>query len=126
MRGQTITEEMFLLLPTVPKPIFWGMRMISYETEERAAQIRAKDRNAKGGAIEGSEFSQETVGKSSEKTKNKGFKPAPDITGLNKEHHRDVVWRPVSPWSKRRWRFKRTNHPWFKNDKMKIRLQLDI
>ena len=38
-------------------------------TEERAAQIRAKDRNAKGGAIEGSEFSQETVGKSSEKTK---------------------------------------------------------
>lgn len=83
-------------------------------TEERAAQIRAKDRNAKGGAIEGSEFSQETVGKSSEKTKNKGFKPAPDITGLNKEHHRDVVWRPVSHWSKRRWRFKRTNHPWFK------------
>ena len=40
-------------------------------TEERAAQIRAKDRNAKGGAIEGSEFSQETVGKSSEKTKQK-------------------------------------------------------
>ena len=39
------------------------------KTEERAAQIRAKDRNAKGGAIEGSEFSQETVGKSSEKTK---------------------------------------------------------
>ena len=38
-------------------------------TEERAAQIRAKDRNAKGGAIECSEFSQETVGKSSEKTK---------------------------------------------------------
>ena len=38
-------------------------------TEERAAQIRAKDRNAKGGAIEGSEFSQETVGKSSEETK---------------------------------------------------------
>ena len=39
------------------------------KTEERAAQIRAKDRNAKGGAIEGSEFSQETVGKSSEETK---------------------------------------------------------
>ena len=39
------------------------------KTEERAAQIRAKDRNAKGGAIEGSEFFQETVGKSSEKTK---------------------------------------------------------
>lgn len=39
------------------------------KTEERAAQIRAKDRNAKGGAIEGSEFSQETVEKSSEKTK---------------------------------------------------------
>ena len=39
------------------------------KTEERAAQIRAKDRNAKGGAIEGSEFSQETVGKSSEKKK---------------------------------------------------------
>ena len=39
------------------------------KTEERAAQIRAKDRNEKGGAIEGSEFSQETVGKSSEKTK---------------------------------------------------------
>ena len=39
------------------------------KTEERAAQIRAKDRNAKGGAIEDSEFSQETVGKSSEKTK---------------------------------------------------------
>ena len=38
-------------------------------TEERAAQIRAKDRNAKGGAIEGSEFSQETVGKSPEETK---------------------------------------------------------
>ena len=39
------------------------------KTEERAAQIRAKDCNAKGGAIEGSEFSQETVGKSSEETK---------------------------------------------------------
>mgnify|MGYP000099193417 CR=1 FL=1 len=70
MRGQTITEEMFLLLPTVPKPIFLGMWMTFVREQKNGPlKIRAKDRNAKGGAIEGSEFSQETVGKSSEKTK---------------------------------------------------------
>ena len=76
-------------------------------TEERAAQIRAKDRNAMN-------FLRKLLGNLLKRQKNKESKPAPDITGLNKEHHRDVVWRPVSPWSKRRWRFKRTNHPWFK------------
>ena len=45
-------------------------------------------------------FLRKLLGNLLKRQKNKGFKPAPDITGLNKEHHRDVVWRPVSPWSK--------------------------
>lgn len=48
-------------------------------------------------------FLRKLLGNLLKRQKNKESKPAPDITGLNKEHHRDVVWRPVSPWSKRRW-----------------------
>lgn len=65
-------------------------------------------------------FLRKLLGNLLKRQKNKGFKPAPDITGLNKEHHRDVVWSPVSPWSKRRWRGSnvQTIHG-SKNDKMK-------
>lgn len=66
------------------------------------------------GLLKAVNFLRKLLGNLLKRQKNKGFKPAPDITGLNKEHHRDVVWSPVSPWSKRRWRFKRTNHPWLK------------
>ena len=84
------------------------------KTEERAAQIGQKIVMQREGLLKAVNFLRKLLGNLLKRQKNKGFKPAPDITGLNKEHHRDVVWRPVSPWSKRRWRFKRTNHPWFK------------
>ena len=112
---QTITEEMFLLLPTVPKPIFWGMWMIFVRKRKNGPlKFGQKIVMQREGLLKAVNFLRKLLGNLLKRQKNKGFKPAPDITGLNKEHHRDVVWRPVSPWSKRRWRFKRTNHPWFK------------